>query len=64
MAITSKRLAALVRRRDRLASELAALEPEIQVGIIDFSRQHGFCIPLRIEQVRPMLGMDSTGVRH
>jgi hypothetical protein len=61
MAVNEKRLATLIRRRDRLAAELADTEKRVRAAINEFSRERGFLIPLRIEKVRPLLGMDSHG---
>lgn len=61
--MNEKRLAMLIKRRDRLAAELAEIEPRVRAAINEFGREKGYLIPLRIEQVRPMLGMDSHGHR-
>lgn len=59
--MNQKQLAALIRRRDRLAAELAAMEPRIRAAISEFSREQGYLVSLRIEQVRPLIGLDSHG---
>ena len=64
MATNARRLALLIKRRDRLAAELAAIEPRVRAAISEFSKEQGYLLPLRIERVRPMLGMDSHGTRH
>jgi hypothetical protein len=53
----------MIRRRDRLAAELAEAEKRVRAGINDFSREKGFLVSLRIEQVRPMLGMGNSARR-
>lgn len=59
--MTDKQLARLISRRDRLASELASVEPRVRAAINEFSRGRGYMIPLRIEQVRPLVGLNSHG---
>lgn len=55
--MTQKQLKTLIARRDRLAAELAAIEPQVRRAISDFSRDQGYLMALRIERVRPMLGL-------
>lgn len=62
--MNDKKLAMLIRRRDRLAAELAEIEPRVRAAINEFSREQGYLIPLRIEKVRPMIGLDSHGGHH
>lgn len=63
MTVNERRLATMIRRRDRLAAELAEAEKRVRAGINDFSREKGFLVSLRIEQVRPMLGMGNSARR-
>jgi transposase len=62
--MTEKQLKTLIARRDRLAAELAAIEPQVRRAINEFGREKGYLIPLRIEQVRPLVGLTSHGMMH
>jgi len=54
----------MIRRRDRLAADLANMDKRVRLAIVEYSREQGFLVPLRIEKVRPMLGLDSHGAHH
>jgi transposase len=62
--MNEKRLAMLIQRRDRLTRELREVEPRLRAAINQFGKEQGYLIPLRIEQVRPMVGLDVHGTVH
>jgi len=55
--MTDSEMKKLIARHDRLKAEIDRVRPQVQQAIIQFGRQRGYLIPLRIEQVRPLIGL-------
>jgi len=55
--MSNAQLKHLIARKDRLEAELRQIERHVQEGIREFSRNEGYLFPLRIEKVRPMVGL-------
>ena len=55
--MTDNEMKKLIARHDRLKAELDRLRPQVQQAVCKFSRQNGYLFPLRIEQVRPLIGL-------
>ena len=55
--MTEREVKKLIERHDRLKAEMDRVRPQVQQAIIQFGRQRGYLIPLRIEQVRPLIGL-------
>lgn len=62
--MTDKQLKRLIQRRDRLAAELAAIEPQVRAAINEFGRERGYLSALRIEAARSMVGLTRQGMMH
>jgi hypothetical protein len=55
--MTDNEMKKLIARHDRLKAEMEQLRPQVQKAVIQFGRQRGYLLPLRIEQVRPLVGL-------
>lgn len=58
--MTEKQMRQLIERHDRLKAELDRLRPQVTRAVVEFGRERGYLIPLRIEQVKPMVGLPSN----